>query len=589
MTEQKKNINQFFSLHKLLAAYPLLVSFLLVAFATGLTYFFFTPHFISNDDPAMLLKVAGISKLTTPSAYMLYTHVFIGWILKSLYTLSLNFPWYGVYLSSCLALAYAVFFYIILRNNPSISGLLLCVLFYLLIGMKLMLSLQFTIVAAMVALAGISLLVFYPHEYFEGQSSTHFSFEKILTFRNIAGVLLIALGCMIRWRSMIYAIALALPVLAFYYYQKPFKIILRQSGLLAVGILLSALMYQVNQMAYSSAGWDHFLEAKPKAMKFINYGIIQNLPNEERRKIEKKIGWSTNDLNMFLNWFFMDEELYSIEKFDKALAFVPPYRKRSAEEVQSLMEKAMANRYFVNGLLMAIIGLLFFAFRWRNLLAIFAMLITIVLLFLYLTYYLKPPPQRVYFVAYAWLGVFPLLMLNRHVKVPLLRLSKQYLIQKILLFLLVIGLVYQYNGLFTKMKANSKNFESSSQWLYSTVKEINKNGEASLYVTWANSFPWKYITPFQDVRYLKDFRTFGLGTGQQSPESKQILNEFGIKNLYTALLQREDILLIIKNRSAQRLLHFYKEFVKEHYGIEAYAEGVATTNVFSVVKVYQAK
>ena len=55
------------------------------------------PFYLTNDDVAMRLLVEGhFAPHATPTAFVMFMHVSIGWLLKSLYTVIASVPWYDL-------------------------------------------------------------------------------------------------------------------------------------------------------------------------------------------------------------------------------------------------------------------------------------------------------------------------------------------------------------------------------------------------------------------------------------------------------------------------------------------------------------
>ena len=89
---------------------PFLVAVLANLLLFGVIYLFFTPHFQENDDVGMLLEAAGKLIAAEPTPYLLFTHIIIGYILKTLYSISPQTAWYGYYLVFCLFITHVGIF-----------------------------------------------------------------------------------------------------------------------------------------------------------------------------------------------------------------------------------------------------------------------------------------------------------------------------------------------------------------------------------------------------------------------------------------------------------------------------------------------
>jgi len=83
-------------------------------------------------------------------------------------------------------------------------------------------------------------------------------------------------------------------------------------------------------------------------------------------------------------------------------------------------------------------------------------------------------------------------------------------------------------------------------------------------VNWGASFPWKAVMPFENIFYLKNFRTFDLGASERTPFAYEVLHEYDISNLYSAIAENKSVYLIIGNFTAD-YLEYYLDFMQEHY------------------------
>jgi hypothetical protein len=97
------------------------------------------------------------------------------------------------------------------------------------------------------------------------------------------------------------------------------------------------------------------------------------------------------------------------------------------------------------------------------------------------------------------------------------------------------------------------------------------NSRRQLYVTWGASFPYELVPPLDPLREFRDLRILSLGVMTQSPVTAARMTEFGIDDLYRALYERDDILLISTD-AHNRLL---EQFVREHHGVSIAAVPVA--------------
>src|SRR5262245_21796544 len=138
----------------------LLASLLVNAVLFAVTYRLYTPHFQVNDDVGMMLLSSGTTLSLVPTEYLLFTNIVLGTLLRTMYQLKASVPWYPLYLVGCLLIAHVAILYVIVERNRSLIFVLLYVVYFALCSQFFLTSLQFTMVAAITAIAGIALLLF---------------------------------------------------------------------------------------------------------------------------------------------------------------------------------------------------------------------------------------------------------------------------------------------------------------------------------------------------------------------------------------------------------------------------------------------
>lgn len=540
--------------------HPLLLALGLNFLLFGLTYFFFTPHFKTNDDIAMMLRAAGVSKVVAPSEYLLFTNVIIGWILKQLYTLHLDTPWYALYLVSSLLVSHIVLLYVALKNRASLLTVLLYLVYFFLVGLTLLLNLQFTIVASIVGLAGIALCLA-PNPALKKLEK--WDWKPFFRPQYLVAITLMVLSCMIRWRAFVLMVAMFLPIIVLHFYKKPLRIIVFKTVALGIGIFLSFAAYQFNSYVYKKdPAWATYQEHKLQAMQIVNNELMRYMTPAEREKIYTSVGWSINDVRMFMDWFFMDKEVYSLEKINLFLNSLPARKKVPIDTAFELLFKIIGSPFAMGCWVLAVLFFIALPFSWQNLLKLLAGIGGIITMILYLIYYIKTPPERVYFSMMSFIALLPLVVMN--VKQEASKFPKLQIAVKIIgLVLLGYCLVLAVENV-EEHKKTATIYKKNNRWLHKQIKNLQPNDD-QLFVVWAQSMPWQFITPFDNVRFLKKFNTFGLGTGQHSPANKKMLDKYKIDNLYTAFLEKENVYMLLSKRLLNKLATKYKTYMLEHY------------------------
>ena len=534
----------------LLERSPLQIAIALNAVVFAIVYATYTATFLTNDDTSMMLRAAGVSKVSEPSAMILFTHVAIGWCLKTLYSLAGHVPWYAIYLVSCLFVAHTAILYAALWRKPDLRIIGFFILYFLAFGTQILQQLQFTIVASYLSFAGFALLVIEAGPRSESETAE----PRRLSWQLVLGIALVVLGCMIRWRAMVMATALFVPFFAMLALRPSLRGALVRLWPIALAILLSGLARESNEAVYQAdPGWKSYREFRPKRAEFVDYAALNRLPEEQRLEVLNSVGWSGNDYRIMELRFFMDEELYTVERFQALIDRLPPHN--AAEPIPGL--KGLSTRITSDSSLraFALCLLIAIASRWRSATAL--PLAGAVLAFCgvmgVLVFYFKPPPSRVLLPMLGYLVVAPLLLYEA----PLQR----RVVRAIAALLCLFWLAAQLPEAQAANAARSQRADAENEFLHAQLELLDPQ-PTTLYVTWDSRFPAKLVLPFEDISYLDAFQTLGLGTAQRSPAAAEQLATHGIEDLYLALATRDDVLIVSERPD---LLELYTEYMKQHY------------------------
>ena len=157
--------------------------------------YWFAAQYQTNDDAAMNMYAAGTGLAQHPSEFLLFQHFTIGLALKFLYTHQPEIPWYGALMYCYVFVSSLVIGYAILRLNPHSSVVGLWIVGLILFCLPVIVSLQFTICAGYLGIAGILLLYSTLHKPFGSRAANFF----VLT---LASALLI-LASLIRFHGLL--------------------------------------------------------------------------------------------------------------------------------------------------------------------------------------------------------------------------------------------------------------------------------------------------------------------------------------------------------------------------------------------------
>lgn len=560
------------SLKQLLARHPLAISLLVNALVFAFVYTVYEARFQTNDDTHMMLTAAGVSKVTKSSPMLLFSHNWIGAALEALYALSRTTPWYALYLVGALLGAHTALLFTALVRCPSPFVVLFYLLHHLAFGIPVLLELQFTIVASFVAMAGFAMLVYLPLPETAGQSLLR---KRSFRLTVLFGLLLVGFACMIRWQSVIMMAALFTPLLVLGVLGRPRRAVVLRVGLFVASLALAFALRQLDVLAYSgNPGWREYQVFNPLLARFTDSRALYHLTPAERKRLCEGVGWSANDANMISDFFFLDEEMYSLAKLQAIVEQLPADRRVGLDGAIHHLRGIGRSTMALSAISLCLLAIASARWRWRDWLAYAVPWLGVPAILIYLTIYFRAPPERVYWPLLFFLFLPPLMSLVSPERKTLARgLGRAALV------LLVLTQVPQ--RLEDHARDSAKKMVRTERVRTALRKISPSPGE--LYVTWGQSFPWTFIEPFKDLAYLRDFRTFPLGASQRTPDSQRVLKAFDIDDLYLDLATRPDLFFVLYRPSA--LGRNYQTYMREHYQLDVVIRPVRRFRGFIIARV----
>lgn len=534
------NINKGLTKHLFLTS--LTLNFTLFA----LTYLFFTPRFITNDDVGMLLKVSGIFS-SEYNEFILFSNVLIAYGLNYLYSLSISIPWYSLYLIFSIFISHVIFLYLILKRNSKISALLFYTLYYIFVGLFITLNLQFTIVATLTSLAGLSLLFLH-----SGNSVFHI----------ILGIVVFVFGSLIRWNSALLAvIVFSFTYLIFYFpFKQKIKFHVKNILILTVAILFAFSFQKFNEYKFNNTkGYESFYKFNKLRAKLVDNKHFEYVNKNEQKESLNKASWSYNDYLMLTKFFFYDKEKYSTQNFEHLIKNKKTQlQKLSIESIKYWFEKRMSS-YTLLFIITAFILLFLQNPNLKNSFKITIYFIGVFSLLFLIILYFKPPPYRVFAPLLSFGSLLPLLFFNKQQN--LFSKFSNLRIKKIVLSMLLIIIVFfSYKTLLHHKKAsrfNKQTFEAFN-------KKVNYLNKDNIYIIWGHHFKTKHLNPLKDISFLKELNLISIGVFQQTPYNSKLAKQYKIKDLYLDIVSRENIYIFANSENAE----CFKVYIKENYNLE---------------------
>jgi hypothetical protein len=268
--------------------YRMAVAALLTLLA-GFLSFKAQPVYMANDDATMELIANGVIT-GEPNPYLVLSSSVIGVVLSYLYKCIPEMNWYALYLHFVYCLSFFFIYFNILQRS-SFGNVVFKVVIIFILQFLLLLEIHFTI--ASLLLAAVSFLALIDYQINKNNANL------------LIGIILLSLSILIRFESLYVYIAICMPVLIFRAISnKEYKVVLFTAIVLAMGFLTTVI--------------DHSIMSKKVGYNLFSFirateTIIDN-PNVINEEDLQKVGWSKNDLNLMMIFFFVEQKIYSVEK-----------------------------------------------------------------------------------------------------------------------------------------------------------------------------------------------------------------------------------------------------------------------------------
>ncbi len=546
--------------------YPSFLSFVLHFVVIFIAYSFLTPHFQTNDDAGMMLMLAGIGLTDQPTEYIYFINIILAKLLKWLYSTAPSINWYTLLFFLSLFLAYWQVGTMVIKRYPKPVTLGLYLLFFCICGLKSFISLQFTVVASILAMVGFITL------FLETKK------ECISSW--VIAFLLIFVSSLIRFESTALMGIICSPLMAWILFEeKSKKVWLYKIAILTFSAGICLAGWQYHQSKYVSFDEDALIFNQYRG-QFLDYKRLERANPETQQNALNTGGWTINDYNMLMSWFFMDNKIYNTATLKSILEELPDSeRKLKLTNVRAYY--FLFDFYTSTQILISLaVCFLFLPFcQFSTSLLVLAQLFITTVCIILINYFLKYPPERVSDPIYAYLSLLPLFFITKSSpQIRYIVLSSRYI-----LYFLYLSMTILIIDRFLYMKELSNWASQNNHFLRESIHQLQPNKQ-KLYVVWGAAFPYEAISPFENLAYLENLNLFGLGSNQQSQVNTNRLMKFEIKDIYMDLATKENIFLIIYKHDTNFKL--YQLFMQEHYQKEVKSKEILSFGNKQIIKIY---
>lgn len=544
-----------------LAGRRFLLGILLISVLYCLFFLLLVPKYATNDDVKLTMIASGTSIVSRPDEHLLFTNVIAGQILKRLYIMGPDVPWYGIYIFSVHAVSTFCLLYCIASSGLSLTRFVFFLSFFLIVQMKFLIDPQFTTTAFMAALSGVFMF------------ACSLQDEKTNAGMLTASGVLLFISSLIRMEMLMLTSLLFLPMLVM---ETKGNCSGRKKVISVFFIGITAIAafgaYRYNAVYYyCDPRWKGFYEMNGLRAQITDYGSV--VYNSETKRHFDEVGWSRNDYLMFSNWFFADKALYAPERQSGLLShFKNRWRWKPFSEAAPPIKKMLGDPSFLLMTGLAVTGLFYCRGR-RHLEVIAPTFILTAALIGYMAFFMKLP-SRVYSPIAAFLAFQAVFFVNKSIDLQSPMRARRWLGAATILLLLLLSFVRVY-ACYTAADTRLANRNSLIDML------DNLRSPGRLVVSIADSFPFEMaLLPFDSLKKFRGLDIYWTGYILNTPLPDVQLERFGITDIYTALYMNDNLVLV----SRRELLALYATFVKEHYDHEIDFKIYSGNDLFVICK-----
>jgi Glycosyltransferase family 87 len=265
---------------------------------------------ILGHDDYWMRAIANGGYTGEPSERLIFMNTLLGWLLRGGYSLFPNVEWYALLLYGLIALSIAAVTYVSMQKPTTVH--IAVVFLGLYFASRSLIVLSWTETALLAVGAGLILAICAP----------------VSRGPAILAGLLIGIGFMVRMESLGAVLAI-IPVLWIVRERwRHFGFI----AFVAAGAILPAHIYDRAHYTTNSE-WDEWSDFEEYRRNL--HGTPKVTMDDDMDAILASIDWSRNDLDVFLNWYYADENVYTTESI-KSLH--EARRSSTAEPIENLGE-----------------------------------------------------------------------------------------------------------------------------------------------------------------------------------------------------------------------------------------------------------
>ena len=520
-------------------------------------------------DDFTIMKI--ISKLDgTYSYYSIYIHPVLTFFIMLLYKTGININWYTFLLLTLQFISFSLIGIILLNKNKR-TGTLFYLMIILTLWSNLLLTINYTSVAAILILSGIISILYYLE-------------SNRKRYRNI-GLILITIGTMLRWKSIIISLPfyiIYVVICAIKKQYNPLKILFCIIVIFLLVFVSDKIIYNINPI------YKEYTKFNDVRTYFFDSNVLDY---DKYKNILKDNGWTYNDWKVFYTYSFADENYYNFEKLSMLYECVQEGKVETDKIIYTakllcFYIKEVYLIYFIGVIL--IILLSYLLDKNKGIISIYF------LLYLFINYVLcyTKPVFRVIMPLFATTIIMMIYMIidkkYNDDESKLVEKIKDILIIFFIMIYIILNIIITYNSV---SKYNKKNFE--------LVKEVinytsNNKENAYVYPNVLSNISLAYSiyekipdNTFSNLYHMGDWDIY-------TKEYYDFKERYNIENIMTDLYQKDNLYIIsgnvygANNKKYSNHIDTIVEYIKEHYNEDIKYKVIKEfSNSIKIYKIYK--
>lgn len=535
---------------------------------------FVYPPSIGFDQALMVSMPAGICFNDLPSSRMLWSNFMLGTALQYLYQASPFVPWFFLMLLGSALLVVSIYWCIACENKTGYAIAVFGVVFVPVFG-NLLVELNFTTAALGLLLGGGVL-------FCRG-------IERNSDRTVLSGCAVALLGFLIRDKMLPIALVLLCPL--FFYSissgkaigQGFFRKLLAALGCLT-GLFFST--YMLNLVQYSHDGWQEYRRASKCSTEVRDRMVLEAKGQDELEAQLASVGWSVNDYRLFLNWYALDGDIYSLEKQEALLSNAGPRFKP-----EELKRYRYRYREIADGLcFLALAPLVLIGCRSNLKAARCVILTALIALSLFvafaITYKLAPP--RIYiplFSAPVLIG----LALNSELALS----AATRRVRRFAIIFALAGAMAAFINLSQAIMDRERHYAEVGTDLARLSEYIDREPKSPLILAWGTGLPFRGVSALEIEKVARKLSVVRAAfPSDVFPPTLALFERHGVQNANISLVDNDRVLVAVLRGRKGELNHdptLLESYFLENYDRVVHLRNCADFKTFSLYKIVSSR